>query len=57
MTQDERLDYEIEREFHRLREAGLVLQTTDALGGVVWKKTLRGLQEFNYPEPKEDSGR
>lgn len=56
MTQDERLDYEFEREFHRLREAGLVLQTTDALGGVVWTMTLRGLQEFSAAEPKSDSG-
>lgn len=57
MTKDERLDYEIEREFQHLRDEGLLLQTTDALGGVVWKKTLRGLQEFSVPETKEDSGR
>jgi len=56
MTPDERLDYEFEREFHRLRDLGLVLQTTDALGGVVWMMTLRGVQEISAAEPKSDSG-
>lgn len=56
MTLDERLDYEIEREFYRLRDEGLLLQTTAADGGAVWSMTLRGLREFDCPVPRTDSG-
>jgi len=47
LTPDERLDYEIECELHRLREDGLLMETLDSSGDSVWIKTLRGAREFN----------
>jgi hypothetical protein len=55
LTPEECFDYETGRQFHHLRQDGLVLETTDCTGRSVWTKTLRGFQVLNGSAAGSDS--
>jgi len=48
LTREERLVYEYECELERMREEGLVMETTDASGESVWTATLKGVREMGF---------
>lgn len=55
LTPDECVDHEIGCALERLREDGLLLQTTDPDGGSIWSLTLRGSRDLDQVLPRSDS--